>query len=157
MPTAPRLSSRRLSFLRRSRTDIAERFVGVPLTRAQPPPFASLLGAGLDARLFTDLSQIANLQSATSNEAFFVRTASPRNLPAGDQWSVRVAGLVTTPLTLGLRDLESLGTQRGRYLMECSGNSDPSSFGLISSADWDGVPLPRSSIARSHRLRRTAS
>ena len=120
------------------------RLVGaVPLVApgAQPPPFARLLGAGLDARLFTDLSRIANLQSATSNEAFFVRTASPRNLPAGDQWSVRVAGLVTTPLTLGLRDLESLGTQRGRYLMECSGNSDPSSFGLISSADWDGVPL----------------
>jgi DMSO/TMAO reductase YedYZ molybdopterin-dependent catalytic subunit len=48
---------------------------------------------------------------------------------------------VAPPLDLGLRDLEPLATQSGRYLMECSGNSDPSNFGLMSTADWDGVPL----------------
>ena len=120
------------------------RLIGVvPLVApgVQPPPFGRLLGAGLDARLFTDLSKVSSQHSAISNEEFFVRTASPRTLPAADQWSVRVAGLVTTPLTLDRRDLEPLATQSGRYLMECSGNSDPSSFGLISTADWDGVPL----------------
>src|SRR5258706_15519237 len=58
---------------------------------AASPPFGRLLGDGLDARLFTDLSQlggssqseIRNPQSAlvTSTERFFVRTAAPPSLP----------------------------------------------------------------------------
>jgi DMSO/TMAO reductase YedYZ molybdopterin-dependent catalytic subunit len=137
-----------------ARQNSSERFVSnVPLTApgAQPPPFGRLLGAGLDARLFTDLSAVvaprtphlAPLASAdaprTSVNEFFVRTAAPKALPAA--WTVNVAGLVRTPLDLNLRDLEPLATQSGRYLMECSGNSDPSNFGLISTADWDGVSL----------------
>jgi DMSO/TMAO reductase YedYZ molybdopterin-dependent catalytic subunit len=120
------------------------RFIStVPLVApgAAPPPFGRLLGDGLDARLFTDLSKISNLQSAISNREFFVRTAAPRTLPPTDSWRVRVAGLAGAPLDLGLRDLEPLAESGGRYLMECSGNSDPSNFGLISTADWEGVPL----------------
>ena len=131
------------------------RLVGtVPLVApgTQPPPFGRLLGAGLDARLFTDLSPLGAATRTphdaprtaadtprTATEEFFVRTATPKALPAA--WTVKVAGLVGTPLDLGLRDLEPLATQSGRYLMECSGNSDPSNFGLMSTADWDGVPL----------------
>ena len=29
----------------------------------------------------------------------------------------------------------------GPHLIECSGNADPNNFGLLSVADWDGVPL----------------
>ena len=42
---------------------------------------------------------------------------------------------------MSLRDLDPLVSTGGRYLLECSGNSDPGNFGLISTADWDGVPL----------------
>ena len=105
------------------------------------PPFGRLLGAGLDARLFTDLSQLRNPQSATRTEEFFVRTAFPSTLTRTDPWSVRIGGLVRTPMDLNLRDLDPLVAPGGRYLMECSGNSDPSNFGLLSTADWDGVPL----------------
>ena len=117
------------------------------------PPFGKLLGDGLDARLFTDLSAVVAprtshhlpLASAdaprTSTDAFFVRTAAPRTLPASEGWRVRVAGQAATPLDLSVRDLDPLVTVSGRYLMECSGNSDPSNFGLISAADWEGVPL----------------
>ena len=105
------------------------------------PPFGRLLGDGLDARLFTDLAQVRNPQSAIRNEEFFVRTAVPRTLPPTDAWRVRIAGLAAAPLDLGPRDLEPLAGSGGRYLMECSGNSDPSNFGLISTADWKGVPL----------------
>src|SRR6185312_13035416 len=67
-----------------------ERFVSVmPLGDpggAAPPPFGRLLGDGLDARLFTDLSQVRNPQSAIRNEEFFVRTAVPRTLPRTDPW-----------------------------------------------------------------------
>ena len=119
---------------------------GVPLVApgAQPPPFGRLLGAGLDARLFTDLSQLVPPRTShdaprTATEEFFVRTATPRALPAGG--TVKVGGLVQTPFELRLSDLEAMAAQSGRYLIECSGNSDPSNFGLISTADWDGVPL----------------
>jgi DMSO/TMAO reductase YedYZ molybdopterin-dependent catalytic subunit len=105
------------------------------------PPFGRLLGDGLDARLFTDLSAIRNPQSTIRNEEFFVRTAFPRTLTRTDPWSIRIGGLVQAPVEVRLRDLDPLVTSGGRYLMECSGNSDPSNFGLLSTADWDGVPL----------------
>ena len=139
----------------------------------QAPPFGRLLGAGLDARLFTDLSTlgaqstiksaqstvesaqstiesaqstiesaIRNPQSAmlTPTDRFFVRTAAPKALSA-QPWAIRIAGLVQTPIDLGLRDLEALVASGGRYLIECSGNADQTSYGLMSVADWDGVPL----------------
>jgi DMSO/TMAO reductase YedYZ molybdopterin-dependent catalytic subunit len=108
---------------------------------APAPPFGRLLGDGLDARLFTDLSGISSQQSAVSNGEFFVRTAFPRTLARTEPWSVRVGGLIQTPLELTVRNLDPLVTANGRYLMECSGNSDPSNFGLLSTADWDGAPL----------------
>jgi DMSO/TMAO reductase YedYZ molybdopterin-dependent catalytic subunit len=89
--------------------------------------------------LFTDLSAVRNPQSAIRNEEFFVRTAAPSTLPPA--WSLTVAGLVQAQASLTLRDLEPLISTSGRYLLECSGNSDPSNFGLISTADWEGVPL----------------
>src|SRR4029077_11547522 len=58
-----------------------------------------------------------------------------------EPWSVRVSGEAQTPIAFGVRELDPLVTASGRYLMECSGNSDPSNFGLISTADWEGVPL----------------
>ena len=118
------------------------RLIGdVPLVApvVSAPPFGRLLGDGLDARLFTDLSAVRNSQSAIRNEEFFVRTAAPKALPAA--WSLTVSGLVQAPASLALRDLEPLVSTSGRFLMECSGNSDPSNFGLISTADWEGVPL----------------
>jgi DMSO/TMAO reductase YedYZ molybdopterin-dependent catalytic subunit len=122
-----------------------ERLAGlVPLGNpggAAPPPFGRLLGDGLDARLFADLSTIDHQQSAISNQTFFVRTAAPRALPSADGWRVQLAGLAGEPQSLSLRELEALGSQSGRYLLECSGNSDPGNFGLLSTADWAGVPL----------------
>jgi DMSO/TMAO reductase YedYZ molybdopterin-dependent catalytic subunit len=125
----------------------------VPLVApgSSAPPFGRLLGDGLDARLFTDLSTVvaprtphlAPLASAdaprTTTEQFFVRTAAPKALPAA--WTLNVGGLVQAPRAFTSRDLDPLVTASGRYLLECSGNSDPGNFGLISTADWEGVPL----------------
>ncbi len=118
---------------------------------AASPPFGRLLGDGLDARLFTDLSQlggssqseIRNPQSAlvTSTERFFVRTAGPPSLPLGDAWTVRVGGLVDAPADLKLHELESRIAPPIRVLLECSGNADQTNYGLMSAADWEGVPL----------------
>jgi len=108
------------------------------------PPFGVLLGAGLDARLFTDLSQLSATAPAslvTPSERFFVRTAVPSTLPGTDGWAIHVGGLVHTPVDLGRPALEALAGQSGRYLIECSGNSDQSTYGLMSAAEWEGVPL----------------
>jgi DMSO/TMAO reductase YedYZ molybdopterin-dependent catalytic subunit len=128
-----------------------ERFIGLlPLGNpggAAPPPFGRLLGDGLDARLFTDLSPLTAAPRTsrdtlrTSADEFFVRTAFPRTLARTDPWPLRIGGLVQSPVDLNLRDLDPLVTTGGRYLLECSGNSDPGNFGLISAADWDGIPL----------------
>ncbi len=87
------------AFARQSST---ERFVSiVPLGNpggVAPPPFGRLLGDGLDARLFTDLSR--NPRSAIRTSAmtqFFVRTAAPSNLPPTDAWTLRVGGRVAAP------------------------------------------------------------
>ena len=133
-----------------ARQTSTERFVSVmPLGNpgGAAPPFGRLLGDGLDARLFTNLSTLAVPRTSpgaprTSTEEFFVRTAFPRTLARTDPWTIRIGGLVRSALEVNLRDLEPLATTSGRYLLECSGNSDPSNFGLISTADWDGIPLP---------------
>jgi len=112
---------------------------------ARTPPFGQLLGLGLDARLFADLSTLSADKPdtlVTATDRFFVRTAAPPGLRAG-AWSLRVDGLVAAPIELDLRALESMSTRGGRYLLECSGNVDQSNYGLLSTADWDGVPLAR--------------
>jgi len=139
------------------------RYIGtVPLGApgASSPPFGRLLGDGLDARLFTDLSQLVDPQSAspqssinhqsstinhqsplTPTALFFVRTAAPPRLPAADSWTIHLAGLVKAPQDVALRDLESRAAASARVLLECSGNADPLNYGLLSAADWDGVRL----------------
>jgi DMSO/TMAO reductase YedYZ molybdopterin-dependent catalytic subunit len=125
------------------------------------PPFGRLLGSGLDARLFTDLSllggpagdppsppadgrqsSIRNPPSlVTPTERFFVRTARPALLPPEDAWRVAIGGFVQAPRELRLRDLDPLVVPGGRYLIECSGNIDQTNYGLMSVADWDGAPI----------------
>jgi DMSO/TMAO reductase YedYZ molybdopterin-dependent catalytic subunit len=126
------------------------------------PPLGRLLGSGLDARLFTDLSLLGksagnqepvrrNPQSSihdsasaalvTPTDRFFVRTAMPSTLPPTDPWIIRIGGLVRTPVDLNLREWESRIGPGGRYLIECSGNADQINYGLMSAADWEGVPL----------------
>jgi DMSO/TMAO reductase YedYZ molybdopterin-dependent catalytic subunit len=116
-------------------------------------PLDRLLGAGLDARLFTDLSAVTPDRLVTPADRFFVRTAAGKTLPSADTWTVSLGGLVQTPEMLDLPALERLARPGGRYLIECAGNADPTNYGLISVADWDGVPLP----ALLDRLRPTAA
>ncbi len=130
------------------------------LARLQPPPAARLLGtvpfgdpsgrgtplqrllgSGLDARLFTDLSQISPDRLVTPTDAFFIRTAATAKQSADPSWTVTLGGLVERPVTLGLADLQSHRQNCGRVLLECAGNSDPANYGLLSVADWDGVPI----------------
>jgi DMSO/TMAO reductase YedYZ molybdopterin-dependent catalytic subunit len=105
-------------------------------------PLGQLLGNSLDARQFSDLSSLAPDSLVTATNRFFVRTAAAPSLPGADGWRLAIGGEGQTTATLDMRALEALSRATGRYLVECAGNADPANFGLMSVADWEGVPLP---------------
>ena len=112
---------------------------GVP--GAPTTPLNRLLGAGLDARLFTDLSALSNESIVTPSDRFFVRTATPTTLPDAATWKIEFGGAIDAANPLDIASLARIGRTGGRYLIECAGNADPNNYGLLSVADWEGVPL----------------
>lgn len=118
----------------------------LPLFRgAQPPPTpygAPVGGPGLDTRLFTDLSTLEPDALVTPSHLAFVRTAAPAEVLAHQgPWTIEASGLAARPGTLGLDDLAREARPMGAHLLECAGNANPANFGLMSVAEWDGVPL----------------
>jgi DMSO/TMAO reductase YedYZ molybdopterin-dependent catalytic subunit len=80
----------------------------------------------------------------TPTEKFFVRTAAPASLPTpidAGGWAIDVGGLVESRSRITLASLEASGGRSGTLLMECSGNTDPANYGMLSSCDWEGVPI----------------
>lgn len=96
-------------------------------------------GSGLDARLFTDLGSLQPDALVTPNDRFFVRTAFSNALQSST--TIDVAGLVDRPQTFDIRQVEGMAAPAGIHLLECAGNTEAAGYGLISAADWDGVPI----------------
>lgn len=99
-------------------------------------------GAGLDSRLVTDLSILEPNRLITPNELAYIRT----EMPAGARehqgpWTLEAGGLLASPAVLKLDDLAPRAKKMGPHLFECSGNANPSNFGLMSVAEWEGIPL----------------
>ncbi len=135
----------------------ADEFLGtIPLSAPGAAPTGRLLGSGLDARLFTDLSQLwdpasPGLAPVVATERFFVRTARPVAVTDVAPWWIAVDGLVRSPLQIPIETLRTSVRPMGTHLFECSGNSDPNNFGLIGAAAWDGVPVA-AVLDRAERL-----
>ena len=98
------------------------------------------MGEGLDARLHTDLSALEPATLITPNEHFFVRTRCSDLIDFTRPWKIAVGGLVERPLQLGLDELKPSIKSMGAVLLECAGNQRRP-FGLMSAAQWSGVPL----------------
>jgi DMSO/TMAO reductase YedYZ molybdopterin-dependent catalytic subunit len=98
---------------------------------ARRTPFGELLGGeGLDGRRFTDLSKLDRDRLVTPTSEMFIRTLAPPALrPTPSTWPLPIEALRRQTKTMGA------------HLLECSGNVDPDNFGLMSVAEWDGVPL----------------
>jgi len=113
---------------------------------ARRAPLERLLGKGLDARLFTDLSTLGNPPSdlITPNDRFYVRSAAPDAPPSRSDIGTGVGAAGSPRPSIDFARLERTpGAVRvGPYLMECAGNSDPANFGLMSVATWTGFPMP---------------
>jgi DMSO/TMAO reductase YedYZ molybdopterin-dependent catalytic subunit len=111
--------------------------------RPRPTPFGTLVGGpGLDARQFTDLSALQRDRLITPSDEVFVRTAAPPAAlqAASPSWAVRAEGFRSAE-ALTVAALLERARPMGPHLIECSGNTDPDNFGLMSVAEWDGVPL----------------
>ncbi len=54
---------------------------------------------------------------------------------------VRLNGLGTNPVELSLAELKKTSQPMGVHVMECAGNARSGHFGLMSAAEWSGVPL----------------
>jgi DMSO/TMAO reductase YedYZ molybdopterin-dependent catalytic subunit len=116
----------------------------LPLSRAGAPvqPFGVKFGRGLDARLVTDLSQLAPDRLITPNPLAYIRTECPPDVATDRRpWAINVSGLVERSQVLSLDELNREARPMGAHLFECAGNNNPANFGLMSVAEWDGVPL----------------
>jgi sulfane dehydrogenase subunit SoxC len=115
----------------------------IPLTGrgARVMPLETMIGRGLDARRFTDLSGIGPDTLIIPTSRFFVRTGSPDPPPDPAAWTIRVHGLVDRPAALTPVDLARRARPMGAHLLECAGNTEAGDFGLIGVATWTGVPL----------------
>ena len=133
----------------------------MPLGRldARPkPPLNTLIGSGLDARQFADLSQLDPDRLVPPTDQFFVRTSSPSTLPSLDGWHIDLGGVGADRRALTMDALNAQAKAMGTHLLECSGNNDPANFGLLSVAEWAGVPIasvlePLRADADSNRVR----
>jgi DMSO/TMAO reductase YedYZ molybdopterin-dependent catalytic subunit len=117
----------------------------LPLFRGRSMPQAfgvKFGGVGLDARLVTDLSALAPDRLITPNELAYIRTEIPAEAAARKApWLISGTGPIAGPRSVTFDELEREARPMGPHLFECSGNSNPADFGLMSVANWDGVPL----------------
>lgn len=100
-------------------------------------------GEGRDGRRALDLLRLTSKTLVTPTEQFFVRTLPPLDLASPSGWRVSVEGLVDSPTSFDLEKLEAMAVPLGAQLLECSGSTRYSGFGLMSAAEWHGVPIER--------------
>ncbi len=96
-----------------------------------------LIGRELDARLFTDLSQVSQQRLVTPTAQFFVRSGASELLPDSADWQIRIGRTGS----IHINALRAAARHMGTHLLECAGNVSLTRFGLISAARWTGVPI----------------
>ena len=126
---------------------------------ARVTPFGQIVGGtGLDARMFTDLSRVQPDRLVTPTDEVFIRTTAPPSLRATPAtWTIPVKGLDGAGIgPVSIDRLRRDAQPMGAHLIECSGNTDPNNFGLMSVAEWDGVPVSRALASTTRPAAATA-
>jgi DMSO/TMAO reductase YedYZ molybdopterin-dependent catalytic subunit len=119
-------------------------FLGIlPFCKEGNVPTETLLGEGLDARLYTDLSKLMPDPSRpTPTLRFYIRTRASSLLDSNDLKFINLFSLTnSTPLRLTVESLQKQARAMGMHLLECAGNTREARFGLMSVGEWSGVPL----------------
>lgn len=113
----------------------------LPFIGETEQPLEVAFNSGLDGRLYTDLSALDPTRPLVENARFYVRTRAPEALPDKEGWYVRVSAGVDHVEDVPIERLLRRAKGQGTHVLECSGNGRGASFGLMSSAEWEGVPL----------------
>ncbi len=113
----------------------------VELVSEGTAPLNTPLNAGLNGRLYTDLSKLTQEDYITDVEDHYIRTRLPDQIDTSTEWSFTLTGMVGEDLTLTAADWEPLIEEIGPVLLECSGNGDFAHFGMLSTSLWHGVPV----------------
>jgi len=123
-------------------------FLGYLRFEAEAGPGVMKPGArsseGHNARRVIDLASL--LQPAgrrTPADQFFIRTEYPDQLQAPPEWTIKFHGEVKQPQDVPLKKLLPAVESKGSVLLECSGNARELRFGLLSIADWSGIPIEK--------------
>jgi len=102
------------------------------------------IGEELDGRLYTDLSVLTPERATIATKDFYLRTCASKLLPEQKPWTIRVTGDSdggSEPRVITVPQLTALEKPMGVHLMECAGNTREFHFGLMSAANWAGVPI----------------
>ena len=121
----------------------------VPFVDEGRSPIATLIAGSHRGRLVADLAKLDETKLVTPNDAFFIRTRYPDELKHDGPWTLRTFGHVRQETTMRLDDLRDDVEPMGLQLLECSGNSKRRKFGLLSSAEWSGIPIAKV-LERAH-------
>lgn len=113
----------------------------VEFSHEAPVAMESALGEGLDGRMYTDLSRLTPEAPITADESFYIRTRASPLLNQEEKWTVQLNGLGTKAAEIGVAELKKMTQPMGVHVMECAGNARSVHFGLMSAAEWSGVPL----------------
>jgi len=113
----------------------------VEFSHEAPVAMETALGEGLDGRMYTDLSRLTPQAPITANESFYVRTRASALLHEQEKWMVQLNGLGGKVVEIGVAELKKMAQPMGVHVMECAGNARSVHFGLMSAAEWTGVPL----------------
>jgi len=102
-------------------------------------------GAGLDGRLYSDLSALSPEHGVVPTAKFYIRTRASELLDTSKPWSVALHPTTGSarPNALTIPELRKLSRPMGLHLMECSGNSRAAHFGMLSVAEWAGIPISK--------------
>lgn len=92
-------------------------------------------------------------ETVTPIASFFVRSNFPVPRIDADSWRLHVGGLVGSPASVGVRELQMLGQEEITAVMECAGNGrrlmtpqpegTPWELGAVSIGVFTGVPLAK--------------
>jgi DMSO/TMAO reductase YedYZ molybdopterin-dependent catalytic subunit len=113
----------------------------VPFSDEGKVPMDEVMGSELDGRLFTDLSSLTPENAVTPTKSFYIRTRASKLLDASKAWSIRLSSAAGKPAAIPVEQLRKTAKPMGLHLMECAGNFRGAHFGMVSVADWRGVPL----------------
>ena len=102
--------------------------------------FGKPWGEGLNGRMAYDHSILTSKKLVTPNDRFFIRTRAPASLDAAG-WKIAIDGLVGHPRSISAGELRTASRPLGAVLLECAGSTKNSRYGLMSAAEWAGVPV----------------